>query len=43
MRMFGILDDMELKLKNQFAPTMCRVHDANGDLYKVDVKISERV
>ena len=36
-RMFGVLEDMEGKLQEQFNPTALKVSDPNGDLYKVNV------
>ncbi len=38
-RMFGVLEDMESKLKKQFNPQTLKVTDPNGDLYKVNVYI----
>jgi stress-induced morphogen len=37
--MFGVLEDMESKLKAHFNPQDLKVVDPNGDLYKVNVFI----
>ena len=38
MRQFGVLEDIESKLRKQFKPHDLKVLDPNGDLYKVNVR-----
>ena len=37
MRFFGILEDMESKLREEFKPQQLKVVDPNNDLYKINV------
>jgi stress-induced morphogen len=37
IRQFGVLEDIESKLRAQFKPEQLKVTDPNGDLYKVNV------
>ena len=37
VRCFGVLEDMEAKLRAQFNPSVLKVEDKNGDLYKIEV------
>lgn len=37
VRPFGVLQDMESKLRGQFNPSALQIQDPNGDLYKVNV------
>jgi len=43
IRQFGVLEDIESKLRAQFKPEQLKVTDPNGDLYKVNVSISFHV
>ena len=38
IRPFGVLQDMESKLRMRFNPSDLKVQDPNGDLYKVNVR-----
>lgn len=43
IRQFGVLEDIESKLRAQFKPEQLKVTDSNGDLYKVNVTLCFQV
>ena len=42
-RHFGVLEDMESKLRAKFTPHDLKVVDTNGDLYKVSVSLDNPI
>ena len=42
-RHFGVLEDLESKLRAKFTPHDLKVVDTNGDLYRVSVSLDKPI